>query len=117
LADNDAGATASAPANGKKTNRKPPGSSKKATSKKAASKKATGPASAAKKKSAANGKAAAAAPKRKPAAATKRKVRTAEDKLAENASMAQPFFVETGAEWNATDIGKEAFRRHGRSER
>jgi len=112
LADNDAGATASAPANGKKTNRKPPGSSKKATSKKA-----TGPASAAKKKSAANGKAAAAAPKRKPAAATKRKVRTAEDKLAENASMAQPFFVETGAEWNATDIGKEVFRRHGRSER
>lgn len=63
----------------------------------------------AKKKSAANGKGAtkkpAASQKRKPAAAPKRKARTAEDKLAENAPMSQPFFVETGAEWNATDIG------------
>ncbi|GMF11798.1 unnamed protein product [Phytophthora lilii] len=47
-----------------------------------------------------------AKPKAKPKAktATKRKVRTQEDKVKENAPMAAPFFVETGAEWNNTNI-------------
>ncbi|KAG7386771.1 Exosome component 10 [Phytophthora pseudosyringae] len=37
-------------------------------------------------------------------AAPKRKVRTQEDKVKENAPLAAPFFVETGAEWNNTNI-------------
>ncbi|KAE9094942.1 hypothetical protein PF010_g16903 [Phytophthora fragariae] len=45
---------------------------------------------------------AAAKPRAK--AAPKRKARTQEDKVKENAPLAAPFFVETGAEWNNTNI-------------
>uniref|UniRef100_M4BE63 Uncharacterized bromodomain-containing protein 10 helical domain-containing protein n=1 Tax=Hyaloperonospora arabidopsidis (strain Emoy2) TaxID=559515 RepID=M4BE63_HYAAE len=37
-------------------------------------------------------------------AAPKRKARTQDDKVKENAPLAMPFFVETGAEWNNTNI-------------
>ncbi|CAI5723007.1 unnamed protein product [Peronospora effusa] len=40
----------------------------------------------------------------KPRAAPKRKVRTQEDKMKDNSPLALPFFVETGAEWNHTNI-------------
>ncbi|ETN17520.1 hypothetical protein PPTG_05305 [Phytophthora nicotianae INRA-310] len=43
-------------------------------------------------------------PKTKAKAAPKRKVRTQGDKVKENAPLATPFFVETGAEWNNTNI-------------
>ncbi|KAG7402050.1 Exosome component 10 [Phytophthora boehmeriae] len=45
-------------------------------------------------------------PKAKPKAkaAPKRKTRTQEDKIRENKPLAAPFFVETGAEWNNTNI-------------
>ncbi|POM59794.1 Exosome complex uclease RRP6-like protein, partial [Phytophthora palmivora] len=45
-------------------------------------------------------------PKAKPKAKTapKRKTRTQEDKVKENGPLATPFFVETGAEWNNTNI-------------
>ncbi|KAG1711749.1 hypothetical protein DVH05_008992 [Phytophthora capsici] len=45
---------------------------------------------------------AKAKPKAK--AAPKRKTRTQADKAKENAPLAKPFFVETGAEWNHTNI-------------
>ncbi|TYZ64509.1 hypothetical protein PybrP1_000149 [[Pythium] brassicae (nom. inval.)] len=56
---------------------------------------------------------AAPKPKAKPAGkqaakapvAKKRRVRSQEDKLRENAPMNQPFFVETGSDWGSTDIG------------
>ncbi|KAF1791674.1 Ribonuclease H-like domain [Phytophthora cactorum] len=64
-------------------------------------------------KAAINGKTEAKAkPKAKPKAkakakakaAPKRKTRTQGDKVKENAPLAAPFFVETGAEWNNTNI-------------
>ncbi|KAG6619274.1 exosome complex exonuclease RRP6-like protein [Phytophthora cinnamomi] len=64
-------------------------------------------------KAAANGKTKAAAKpkakaksaaKPKAKAAPKRKTRTQGDKVKENAPLAAPFFVETGAEWNNTNI-------------
>ncbi|RLN70691.1 hypothetical protein BBJ29_000210 [Phytophthora kernoviae] len=47
-----------------------------------------------------------AKPKAKPKAkaAPKRKTRTQEDKVRENKPLAAPFFVETGVEWNNTNI-------------
>lgn len=54
----------------------------------------------------ATAKSATAKPK-KPAA--RRKSRTVEDRQKENAPMNAPFFVETGGEWNATDIGRLQF--------
>jgi hypothetical protein len=54
-------------------------------------------------KAAANGK-AKSKPKPKAKAAPKRKARTQEDKVKENSPLAAPFFVETGAEWNNTNI-------------
>ncbi|CAI5706753.1 unnamed protein product [Peronospora farinosa] len=44
------------------------------------------------------------AAKVKPRAAPKRKVRTQDDKRKENSPLSLPFFVETGAEWNHTNI-------------
>lgn len=38
-------------------------------------------------------------------AAKKRKGRSADDKLQENAPVAKPFFVEDGSEWHGSDIG------------
>uniref|UniRef100_K3WUA0 Uncharacterized protein n=1 Tax=Globisporangium ultimum (strain ATCC 200006 / CBS 805.95 / DAOM BR144) TaxID=431595 RepID=K3WUA0_GLOUD len=47
----------------------------------------------------------------KPAAAKKkRKVRTQEDKLAENAPVSKPFYVENGSDWHATNIDFEELR-------
>ncbi|EEY64044.1 exosome complex exonuclease RRP6-like protein [Phytophthora infestans T30-4] len=43
-------------------------------------------------------------PKAKAKAAPKRKPRTQTDKMKENAPLASPLFVETGAEWNNTNI-------------
>lgn len=43
--------------------------------------------------------------KKAKAAPKKRKVRSQEDKILENAPMNTPFFVETGSNWHATDIG------------
>ncbi|KAL3674522.1 hypothetical protein V7S43_000470 [Phytophthora oleae] len=49
-------------------------------------------------------KAKATKTKPKAKAAPKRKVRTQMDKAKENAPLAEPFFLETGAEWNHTNI-------------
>ncbi|KAF1328912.1 Exosome complex exonuclease rrp6-like protein, partial [Globisporangium splendens] len=47
----------------------------------------------------------------KPATAKKkRKVRTQEDKLAENAPVSKPFYVENGSDWHATNIDFEELR-------
>lgn len=100
---------------------KPRAKARLAGTKKAATKKKSSQKAASKPSSKAAKKATAAAPKAKkqPAkqptkaskkaaakpAAKKRKVRTQEDKILENTPVDKPFYVETGSEWHATDIG------------